>query len=153
MRRLTYPTGVNLVVVVFQIVRVLIHIRRVIRFDRVIREVVRGTTPRARELALKGRIVSVRGVVLDVPSLLGSFCLLTAAPHGVTPFCTWTGGGHLWRSVRPRNVWSICRTPRLHAFGANCSPARPPVDSVALSGTEAAATCTCAEPRIFDRVS
>src|SRR6476620_1554161 len=132
MRRLTYPTGVNLVVVVFQIVRVLIHIRRVIRFDRVIREVVRGTTSRARELALKGRIVSVRGVVLDVPSLLGSFCLLTAAPHGVNPFCTWTWGGQLWRSVRPRNVWSICRIPRLHAFGGICLP-RGPREAAAAS--------------------
>ena len=27
--------------------------------------------------------------------------------------------------VRPRNVWSICRTPRLHAFSGNCSPGRP----------------------------
>jgi len=94
-RQLADPTGVNLVVVFFQIIRVLIHISRIVRFNRLIRIMARGTTARARQLTLKCRIVSIRGVVLDIPSLLGSFCLLTAAPHGVTPFCTWTGGGHL----------------------------------------------------------
>lgn len=123
LRQLADAAGMNPVVVFFQIIRVLIHISRIVRFNRIIREMACGTTFPTLELTLKGRVVSVRGIILNVPSLLSSFCLLTAAPHGVTPFCTRTGGGHLWLSVRPRNVWSICRTPRLHAFGGRCLPA------------------------------
>ena len=67
----------------------------------------------------------------------------------MTPFCTWTGGGHLWRSVRPRNVWSICRTPRLHAFGANCSPARPLWTVWRLPQRWPRAAGACAVPRIL----
>ena len=92
LRQLSDTAGVYLVVIVF---RVLVLISRVVRLRGIFGEVALYTTGWARELTLKCRVVSVRGVVLDVPSLLGSFCLLTAAPHGVTPFCTWTGGGHL----------------------------------------------------------
>jgi hypothetical protein len=35
---------------------------------------------------------------------------LTAAPHGVTPFCTWTGGGHLGVGEAPECLVNLSYT-------------------------------------------
>ncbi|MET3719899.1 hypothetical protein ABIB27_001754 [Arthrobacter sp. UYEF21] len=54
LRQLADATGMYLVVVFFHIVRVLIHISRIVRFNGLIREMACGSTFRALELALEG---------------------------------------------------------------------------------------------------
>src|SRR5579859_4500495 len=71
------------VLVVVKLIRVLVLVVGVVRLE--VACVMVQMAVRSAEFALKCRVVSVRAVVLDVPSLLGCLSLLTAAPHGVTP--------------------------------------------------------------------
>src|SRR4051794_29142588 len=85
--RLTDPASV-LVVVIVILIRVLILVFRVVRLIRILGILARSMALRSAEFALECGIVGSRAEILHVPGLPSRFCLLTAAPHGVTPFCT-----------------------------------------------------------------